>query len=412
MNQIVSRASARTFGAACVALFCTVPTAFAQQEPDPADYIEWAELLAGKSKIKLYGYVRLDAQYDDSRFNDVQIPGYVRSEDSGGVPSGVVAEKDDSEFSLHARLTRLGAEFLGPKLEGLGNATVTGRIEVDFYNIGLNDSDSRNAIRMRRAYMKLQWDRWSMLAGQEWDLISPLYPAVNSDLVMWGAGNLGDRRPQLRWEYKAPMDSGTLSTTFGIGLAGAVASNQVVGGLRSGENSGAPMVSARVGYKAEDGLGVGLWAHQSRFEEDTPINGETDFDSSSVGIDLYIPLGGPGTWIKGEYWSGENLPDVRGGIFQGVNSLGQEIGSEGGFLEVGHKLSDHTTLSVGYSLDDPDDNDLDVNARSKNYVAYGTVVWNYGSVRYGAEYLNWTTEYNGLADGEANRVVGWIAFIF
>jgi hypothetical protein len=405
---------------ACAGLVLALSSAtvVSAQDEEPTKYLSWSDLLSSKNMLKFYGFIRLDAQYNDSRMNDPQIPGYVRSEDTsgiGGVPNGVVAEPNDDEYALHARLTRMGVDLVGPDVEGLGSAKLTGKIETDFYNIGLNDSDSRAALRLRRAFVKLGWERWSMLAGQEWDLISPLNPAVNSDLMMWGAGNTGDRRPQLRAQYDAPLAGGSFVTTFGIGLGGSVSENTVLGGLRSGENSGRPMLAARVGYKTSGGITFGVWGHDD--EEDYDIDGagamtEETYDSNSVGLDLMIPFGEGNTWVKGEYWMGENVDDIRGGTFQGVNSSGEGIDAKGGFIEIGTKVTPKVSVSVGYSFDDPEDDDLDNFARSDNNIAYVTAVWTFGDVRIGVEYLNWVTDYIGLDEGDANRVVGWISYGF
>ncbi len=395
----------------------------AQADNAPTDGLTWADLLNSDATFKLYGFLRLDAMYNDSRANDPQIPYIIRSEDSSGVPAGTVADENDSEAALSARLTRLGLTFDGGTIDGLGNPDLGGKVEIDFYNIGLPDSDSRNALRMRLAYLTLTWDHWRLLAGQTWDAISPLNPVVNNDLVMWGAGNTGDRRPQLTVRNTTAAGAGQLITDFGIGLTGAVGGQTVLGGLRSGENSGRPMVHARVGYHGKTDAGgayqLGVWAHNSeeRFDPGTAGGGaavgEEDFDSSSVGVDFVVPISGNTVAVKGEYFMGENLRDVRGGILQGVNfGTMDEIESKGGWVEGSYKATDHCTLYAGYSFDDPDDDDLAANAFSKNTVPYAAARWQYGSLRFGFEYLNWTTEYVGLEDGDANRVVGWIAFYF
>lgn len=402
---------------ACLALLALAPRALAQDQ-EPTSFLTWKDLLGTENALKFYGFIRVDAQYDDSRFNDPQIPGFVRSEDTsgvGGVPAGVIASPDDDEYAIHPRLTRLGVDLTGKEVDGLGGAKLSGKIETDFYNIGLGDSDSRQALRLRRAFVKLGWDRWSLLAGQEWDLISPLNPAVNSDLMMWGAGNTGDRRPQVRAQYDAPLAEGTFTATFGIGLGGSVSENTVLGGLRSGENSGRPMLAARAGYKTKGGITFGVFAHDD--EEDYDADGagplsERGFDSNSVGADLNVPFNSGNTWVKAEYWTGENVDDIRGGIFQGINSAGEEIGADGGFIELGHKVTAACTVSVGYSFDHPDEDDLDSFARSSNDVAYATAVWTYGAVKLGLEYLNWETDYVDLASGDANRVVAWISYGF
>jgi hypothetical protein len=139
---------------------------------------------------------------------------------------------------------------------------------------------------------------------------------------------------------------------------------------------------------------------------------EQAFDSNSVGVDLMLPFNSGDTWLKGEYWRGENVDDIRGGIFQGVNTAGMGIDAAGGWAELGHKLTSKATISAGYSFDDPEDGDLDNFARAQNDIAYATVVWNYGSLRFGLEYLNWETDYVGLSSGDANRYVAWIAYYF
>ncbi len=405
-----------------VGLFALALDAQAQAEHEPEDHqlMKWTDFLGKGSTLQFYGFIRADVQYDDSRFNDPQIPGFVQSEDPTA-PASVGAPDDDSEFALHARLTRLGANFKGPAIDGFGDPDLTGNIEIDFYNIGLNDNDSRSAIRMRRAFLNLDWGDWSMLAGQEWDVISPLYPAVNHDLVMWGAGNLGDRRPQVRAQYDHMTGPGTFTFTGGIGFPGAVDSPTVEGGLRSGENSGEPMWNARVGYagKTEAGgayqLGVSGHISSEDFDVDPAVNppGEESFDSHSVAVDFKAPLYRDRWSILGEWFTGENLDDVRGGIFQGVNSTtSQEIESDGGWLELVFQAADWCTLHAGYSTDDPEDSDLAAQARSENDIGYLAARMKWGAVQAGVEYLNWTTEYIGLQEGDANRFQVYLAYYF
>jgi len=390
--------------------------------PQESEGITWKDLLGSGSSLRFYGFVRLDAQWDDSRFNDPAIPIWVLSEDGnppGGVPNGVVApDADQSEFSLSARLTRLGMDLKAPPITGMGDPALTGKIEIDFYNIGLNDADSRNAIRMRLAYLDLDWGSWSLLAGQDWDVISPLFAAVNSDIMMWGAGNLGDRRPQLTLKNVSQLgEQSSVVTEFGIALTGAVGGSSVSGGLRSGEASGQPMVNARVGVEGKTDSGgawqAGVWGHVSQERFDATGAGEDRYDSDSVGVDFRVPLSGSKAWFMGEAWTGKNLSDVRGGILQGVNpSTGDEISATGGFLELGYQATEHMTLFVGYSEDDPDDDDLNPFMRAKNTIPYVAARWKYGALNCGVEVLDWTTEYVDLEDGDALRAVGWVSFSF
>lgn len=115
---------------------------------------------------------------------------------------------------------------------------MSGKLETDFENGG---SESRQIIRIRHAYLRMGWKDFSLLAGQTWDIVSPLFPTVNNDTLQWNAGNVGDRRPQLRAAYEPKAGSGKLSFTGGIGLTGAIDSLDLDNnGFGDGEESARP----------------------------------------------------------------------------------------------------------------------------------------------------------------------------
>jgi len=365
------------------------------------------------SALTVYGFVRLDVQYSDSRFQDNQITGWVLSED-GDAPAGVGAPRNQNDLTMHGRLTRLGLELDGGKLDALGGPALTGVIEIDFYGGG---SDSRNLFRMRKAYAQLDWGDVQLLTGQTWDLMSPLFPAVNADLVMWGAGNLGDRRPQIRLTW-TPDEDRRWSVAGMAGLTGAIDGDDLdADRVPDGETSSKPTLQARVGYKGkideDHPFEVGAWGYRAWEEPTTPVAGERRFDASAFGLDLQATLVPDLLSLKSEIWSGENLDDVRGGILQGVNTTtGDEIEAWGGFAEVWVKVSPSTNVIVGYSKDDPDNGDLNAADRSKNAVRYVAVKWSDGPVTIGGEFLHWETDYRSLGNGTANRVVAYIAYSF
>jgi hypothetical protein len=419
-----------------LAALCAFPlVAAAQQTPAPgspgtaqaaAPGLTWKDLITDPNRIKFYGFVRLDAQYDDSRPNNAQTIGWILSEDpaapSGGAAPVGANGRNNENFNMHPRLTRFGLDVDGGEIASLGGAKVTGKIEIDFFNNGLaGQSESRAALRMRHAYAKLVWGDVSLLAGQTTDIISPLWPIVNADLVMWGAGNLGDRRPQARLEWAKAMGDSKLTVQTMAGLTGAQDNQNLDANgstFRDGDTSGRPTLQARVAYsfplmgqRAE----VGVWGHQAWEQTDTAIgaSGETDFESDAWGMDASFPLYKDRVTLKGEAWAGKNLDDVRGGIFQGVNTTtGQEIDSTGGFIELGVKTTEHNTLYAGYSNDNPEAGDVVVGGRANNRIAYLASRWNYKPVSIGLEYLNWTTKYVGFDEGTDNRFVAFLAYTF
>ncbi|MBI2899871.1 MAG: hypothetical protein HYY17_06785, partial [Planctomycetes bacterium] len=330
---------------------------------DPLDEpAKWNELTVGKGvKFELYGFLRLDAIYDDSRPNNSQIISSVRSEDPAA-PSSIGADSGDDDLTIHPRLTRLGIDFDGPKVDPLGGAKLDGKFEIDFYNLvsGTITSNSREFIRMRHAWLKLAWERFSVLAGQREDVISPIFPVVNPDFTMWGAGNLGDRRPQIRPEWS----NGTFTATGMIGLTGADDGQDADGdGILDGEDSSLPTLQARFGLSIDgwvekQRIAAGAWGHWAREETSLTLAGERKFDSWAFGLDLTLPILA-NLWFKGELWTGSNLDDVRGGILQGINATtGDEIASTGGWAELGWKPLDWYAVSLGFAIDDPVSDDL------------------------------------------------------
>lgn len=391
----------------------------AKEEPAPS----WKDLISATNRFKLYGFARLDLQYDDSRPNNTQTIGWILSEDSAAPASVGAGGSNKEDFTMHPRLTRLGVDVSAGTIDGLGNPTVTGKVEIDFFNNGLSgQSESRSALRMRHAWLKMAWDRFSILAGQTNDVISPLFPIVNSDLVMWGAGNLGDRRPQLRFEYAPPSAETGFIAQAEVGLTGADDNSDLDSpgtfgaGYRDGETSGLPTVQARLAQRFAVGEGkaeVGIWAHRAWENPDTSFAGESRFDSDAYGIDISIPVYKDIVGFKTEWWTGENVDDVRGGIFQGINrTTGDEIASKGGFVELSYKCSDHLTTYIGWSNDNPDNEDVGAQGRAENVIGYGALRWNYKPLSFGLEYLHWETKYVGLDEGTDNRFVGFLQYSF
>lgn len=368
----------------------------------------------GKSAIKFYGFVRLDAIWDDSRPSNTQTIGWVRSEDptvAGG------AKKNNGDFTMHPRLTRFGFDLDGGTIAGLNDAKVAGKVEVDFYNSGLTgQAESRSALRMRHGYVTLAWGGTQLLAGQTSELISPLFPSANPDLVMWGAGNLGDRRAQVRVTHtqKTANDSAVIFG-FMAGLTGAIDNQNLdANGFRDGEASGLPTLQVRIAHRFPmqgSTAEIGVWGHRGWEHTDAVAGRTSDFDSVALGIDAKLPLGKSLT-LSGEAWKGRNLDDVRGGIFQGVNAAGDEIHSQGGWAELGYAMSKTWSMHGGYALDNPDNGEVGAGGRADNKVFYVGSRWNFDPVEIGIDFMRWNTSFVAARGGLDNRVQTFISYKF
>ncbi|MCK4960606.1 MAG: hypothetical protein KAT00_14440, partial [Planctomycetes bacterium] len=156
--------------------------------------------------VDVYGFIKLDGSYDTSRTSPGNYVKWVESE---------ATNKGDDEFNMTANQTRLGLKISGPEEDGL---KASGQVEVDFYGNG--SGENKAGFLMRHAFIKLDWpeERFNIIAGQTWDVMSPLNPSTLNYSVQWWSGNIGYRRPQVR------LTKGfTLGNDIDVTVAGAVA---------------------------------------------------------------------------------------------------------------------------------------------------------------------------------------------
>lgn len=379
-------------------------------QKDDGGNVRWSEIIGEGNKIKLYGFLRLDMIFDSQQPNNFQSVLFVKSPDprAGG--------NENSDFTMHPRLTRLGIDWNGPRIAKLGDAKLSGKLETDFQNGG---TESRQIIRIRHAYLNLGWKEFSILAGQTWDTVSPLFPTVNSDTLQWNAGNIGDRRPQLRVAYEPKTGDGKFSFVGGVGLTGAIDSLDLdANGVRDGEESARPNIQARVGFSHPLGArervaSFGVSGLYGFMKTARPVAGRTEFRSQVVNVDFVLPVAGRLSF-RGEGWWGRNMSDFRGGAGQGVNSpAGREIRGRGGWGEANVKLSRYFSLNPGFSTDDPVDEDIPAGGRTRNRSFFiANRITPGGNFLVGADYLRWKTNFKGFLRGIDNRVNIFLQYNF
>jgi hypothetical protein len=403
---------AKRASAAPAAQPADTPAAQSPTPPAQADNnqpVRWPDLVSQGNRIKFYGFLRLDMDIDSQHPNNTQTPLFINS------PDPALGGNTNGDFSMHPRLTRLGINFSGPHIAGLGDAKLSGQLETDFENGG---TESRQIIRIRHAYLRLDWRDFSLLAGQTWDTVSPLFPTVNNDTLQWNAGNVGDRRPQLRAAYEPKVGRGKFSFTGGIGLTGAIdALDLDNNGFRDGEESSRPDVQGRIGYAYPIGhdrsASFGISSFYGFLKTARPIAGRTDYHIQLTNVDFTLPLASFFA-LRGEGWWGRNMSDVRGGAGQGINlANGREIRGRGGWSEANIKVSRFLSLNPGFSTDDPVDEDIPNGGRTRNRAFYlANRITPGGNFLIGADYLRWLTSYKGLRRGLDNRVNLFLQYNF
>lgn len=356
-------------------------------------------------QFKPYGYVKLDASWDDSRTSYGNYILYVPNEST---------HNNENDFNMTARQTRIGLDIMAPQYE---NWVSKARLEMDFYGDGSVRHENKAEVMLRHAFVDLTNGKFNLIAGQTSDLISPLVPNNLNYTVGWAAGNIGYRRAQLRATYTTPMsDTSRFITAFALARTEGTVNEDLDLDLENdGEDTGWPTLQGRIAFatkaftEAESVFGIS--GHYGEEEVDFDLIGTSEEDdqkhmkSWSVNADFLIPLSAC-LGLSGEAFIGENLDDYFGGILQGVNAVdGEEINSRGGWAQVSYQPYLQWKTNVGFGIDDVDNSDINTNDRGRNNYYFANVLYNLiPPVTIGLEYSYWNTDVKGASNGTDNRI--------
>lgn len=351
--------------------------------------------LADENKIDInpYGNIRVDAISTDGVFNNTQSPLFLLSAPAGRNPG--------DSFTIHPRLTQLGINVDQKDIEE--DFDVAGTVEIDFQNGG---RESRPLLRIRHAFFEVKNNNFEILVGQTWQTISRQIPTVNADTLQWNAGNTGDRSPQIRLTYAQEVaQSGKIDFELAAQQIGSVDNKGQVG-----VNFGpAPALEARIQYTqpfwTNEPLLVALGVHKAtEVLAERPVEFEDTYNSEGIFAELVLPITDD-LALKGEFFDGENLTDLRGGILFGINeTTGTAIRTQGYWAELVYEITSSVQLSAGLSEDNPLDEDILNSTPGLNKTEWGTVHYNFTkSIQVGAEYIHWTTDFKNAAHLTANR---------
>lgn len=158
-------------------------------------------------KYELYGFIRNDFYYNSRQNIDV-IDGIFNM-----FPKPIVLDASGNDINnipqteMISVASRLGININGPEIF---NAKSTAKIETDFCGTG----STYFLMRLRQAYMKLNWKKTELLAGQTWH---PFFGNVSPTMISLNTGSPFqpfNRSPQLR--LKQNLTSNLSFTLAGI----------------------------------------------------------------------------------------------------------------------------------------------------------------------------------------------------
>jgi hypothetical protein len=248
----------------------------------------------------------------------------------------------DDQMYIEARDSRIGVN------SKMGD-TVSAQIEFDLYgaamsgtftddngdevDVALSPASNKASLLLRHAYAKVDLGSGlSLLVGQTWDVFAPGLPSVLNYGWLWNGGNAGYRRPQVRFEHEAEC-----------GIVTRIAAARAV----DNEISASADLQGRLAYEyKEDGKAftLGVSGVQGSVDEDKNV------ERLGTAVDLVLDFGT--FYVKGEFipW-GSNLKPYLAGV-------GQDTVTHGGWAMIGVKLSDKARLNIGWSTDDPANDEL------------------------------------------------------
>lgn len=343
--------------------------------------------------LKWYGYFKLDGAYDRNMTSHgnfvmwVPTPAY---------------EGNDQQFNMTANETRFGFNATGVNYN---NIKVSGKLEFDLYAsiTGAVIAENKAMLQLRHAYFSVESGHYKLLAGQTWDLISPLNPSTLNYSVLWGCGNIGYRRPQVSFWYNAKPGPQTDFTwaagffrTIGTDLTPTftLATGETTDGPDDGTDAAIPSFQTLIDVKHNLASGgsfrtgiSGLWG---QLKAETNLGHSESYESWAVNYHLlFSPTTQYG--FSGEVWTGSNLGSYFGGILRNSDIKG--LSSTGGWVSAWVQAAPKVQFAAGYGIDDPKDEDF-TSGRSKNTSIYGNVRYAFvPQASVGFELSQWKTDY-------------------
>lgn len=290
--------------------------------------------------IKLGGFIRLDAQYEDRDTHDFPYPAIADT------PFDDDKERGNGQFIIDSRITRFRVDVS----EDLGDLQLRGRLEADF-NTGDGNSLAFNSrrFRLRHSFIEAKHKSGlSFLVGQYEN------PLANSDVAQVSlvdfngpAGQLYTREPQLRFGYARPLPGGIGD----LRLIGAMEKNSTddLGTERvkesQGEGQSFPLYTGKLGlYGKPVSIEAGVSAGVSQV---TLVGGgRAAANTWAFATSAHVVLG-PVT-VFGHYHHADGLGRLAYGDFRSVVLVGRELENlvtNGWYAGATWKITDGTSVT-------------------------------------------------------------------
>ncbi|NLS95099.1 MAG: hypothetical protein GXX96_23330 [Planctomycetaceae bacterium] len=356
----------------------------------------------GGFTITPYGRVVVSAVYETERSYPGDIILWAQSPDVQG----------EDAFYVDAKTTRLGLKIGGPSPNCCPCAALGACVEIDFQGQYL--THNKPGLLFRRGFIDMKDDDFYLLAGQEWEVISPLYPGNLNYVPGSGVGNLGYRRAQIRGDryFKTPGGQKlSLQGSLNMDILQDFTTDTSV----QADVAGWPVLEGRAAWQFARGLTegakpaeIGASAHIGEVVYDFLAPNPNPADDVtrrtwSFNVDVNVPIT-ERLSFRSEFFTGENLSAYMGGILQGVDKqTRRSIRSTGGWFDFGYKWTPRLRSYAGYSIDDPFDQDL-TSGRTYNHFYFANLLYDVtDKFMVGVDVSSWKTLWIDRRPGDLVR---------
>ncbi|TAM84413.1 MAG: hypothetical protein EPN47_01710 [Acidobacteria bacterium] len=330
---------------------------------------------ASKYRLKLSGIALLNAFENSGRVDNQDVP---------ALALGRGTFDTAGSFGATARQSELGFEMYGPTLAG---ARTSADLHMDFFG-GFpytSNGATEGLMRLRTATVRMDWDRTSIVVGQDAPFFSPLSPTSIASLgypAFSYSGNLWTWTPQARVEHRFDLSNSNgiiLQGGFLDPLSGEPPPADVYRTPQAGERSRQPAYASRIAWshgQNDRALVLGIGSYYSR--QNYGIGRSMDAWAGTA--DLSVPMGNH-LGLTGEFYRGRALGGLGGATGRSVLFSGPladpasslvGLNTVGGWTQLKFKLTGAVEFNAAYGEDDPFNSDLRLFNRPYSY-AYSLI---------------------------------------
>jgi hypothetical protein len=330
---------------------------------------------ASKYRVRLSGIVLLNLFSNRGTTDNQDIPSFVTG-----------PNQDNGNFGATLRQSEIGLEVFGPTLAG---AKTSANLQADFAGGFPSTWNGVNSgiFRLRIASARMDWDRTSVVAGQDDLFISPNSPTSFASLAIPAlnyAGNLWAWTPQVRVEHRFEIsDNQNITIQGGIldNLTGEFPADPYFRSPDAGEASGQPAYAVRTAWTTSvfgRPLTLGAAGYYSRQN----WGFEHYIDGWAGLTDWEIPLARRLS-LSGEFYRGRAVGGIGGGISRSVVFLGQPgvastainpLDSRGGWSQLKLRANSKLEFNAAFGIDNPTAGEVRAAAISETYPGVGTLL--------------------------------------